>query len=167
MLTDGNLYDPHIFDFIESYIQGIMDYISSYGITLPSQTVLVLEQRDNGKCGYYFADHSHQCIFWLDGFDANSLVYEVKTCPTTSHLGEFYFYFFPLESPSLLIFLPSGQEIRSQYWYVCEMLHLLFHSKAAAYLGSTMSSFLMYTTFRMRLSGSSRTSLHTPLAVSL
>lgn len=97
MLTDGYLYDPHIFDFIEGYIQGIMEYISSYEITLPSQTVLVLEKRENGKCGYYFADHSHQCIFWLDDFDAISLVYEVKICPTTSHLGEFSFSF-PLES---------------------------------------------------------------------
>lgn len=95
VLTDGYLYDKHISGFIESYIRRIMEYISSYEITLPSQTVLVLEQRENGKCGYYFADHSHQCIFWLDDFDANSLVYEVKTCPTTSHLG---------------------QEIRSQYW---------------------------------------------------
>jgi hypothetical protein len=100
VLTDGYLYDSHIFDFIESYIQGIMEYISSYEITLPSQTVLVLEQRENGKCGYYFADHSHQCIFWLDDFDANSLVYEVKTCPTPSHLG---------------------QEIRSQYWFHNEL----------------------------------------------
>ena len=95
VLTDGYLYDPHMFDFIESYIHGIMDYISSHEITLPSQTVLVLEKRENGKCGYYFADHSHECIFWLDDFDANSLVYEVKTRPTTSHLGEFSFSFPP------------------------------------------------------------------------
>lgn len=95
MLTDGYLYDPHIFDFIESYIQGIMEYISSNGVTLPSQTVLVLERRENGKCGYYFADHSHQSIFWIDDFDAISLVYEVKTHPTTSHLGEFSFSFSP------------------------------------------------------------------------
>ncbi|KAK0470193.1 uncharacterized protein EV420DRAFT_1498911 [Desarmillaria tabescens] len=63
------------------------------GITLPPKVDLVMSfgrELEDGThfCGYYFVDHMHCSIFWLDGFKASGLL-GVKDYDTSepSHLA--------------------------------------------------------------------------------
>lgn len=64
--------------------------MARYDVPWGEKTVLVLESRDlDGKSiGYYFVDHEHQSIFWLDPFYPPELD-ELMIDFTLSHIGEF------------------------------------------------------------------------------
>ncbi|KDR80105.1 hypothetical protein GALMADRAFT_92332 [Galerina marginata CBS 339.88] len=80
VLTDVYVYDRSYRGRLENYIQGIMEYIEKYDLKdeLPSNICLVLEFRQTGRCGYYFVDHTHQCLFWLDEFDAMTFLDAIR-----------------------------------------------------------------------------------------
>ncbi|TFK34462.1 hypothetical protein BDQ12DRAFT_738201 [Crucibulum laeve] len=100
ILTDAYINEEDDREDIEHYIAQIHDYLTKYDVHLPSDVQLVLELRGSGRCGYYFVDHSHKSVFWLDKFDPVDLLQEVKVDFTTSHIGS---------------------EMESQYWYHNEL----------------------------------------------
>jgi hypothetical protein len=89
--------------------------MSEYGILPLPDTVLVLEPRNSGKVGYYFADHRRQVVFWLDECDLVWNLKEVKVEFSLSHVGE---YLRTWESFILFIKNPLnlGHLVRSYYW---------------------------------------------------
>ncbi|KAK0218287.1 hypothetical protein EDD85DRAFT_1029231 [Armillaria nabsnona] len=67
---------PAVLQELTRFLDNIISYMHSKGITLPPKVDLVLgfgqELEDHTHiCKYYFADHTHHSIFWLDGFNAN------------------------------------------------------------------------------------------------
>ncbi|TFK32491.1 hypothetical protein BDQ12DRAFT_616975 [Crucibulum laeve] len=96
VLTDAYLHDQDALIRIDLYISSIFAYMQKYTIQRVSSAVLVLELRHSGNCGYYFVDHSDQCIFWLDTFDASDMVTDARVTITLEHLDF---------------------EMKSQYWY--------------------------------------------------
>lgn len=68
-----------------------MGRMSDRGVSWPGDyenTVLVLEPRNTGNVGYYFADHTKQVVFWLDECDVVWDTKEVKVELKPSHIGK-------------------------------------------------------------------------------
>ncbi|KAK0470202.1 uncharacterized protein EV420DRAFT_95845 [Desarmillaria tabescens] len=69
---------PEVLQELTGFLDNILSYMHTEGITLPPKVDLVLSfgpELEDGThcCGYYFADHMHCSIFWLDGFDIGML----------------------------------------------------------------------------------------------
>ena len=88
VLTEASIYSSDIYRRIEDYISAIFSYISRNAIDLPTESFLVLELRQTGRCGYYFVDHANKCLFWLDPFDFSHLLLPLQIDFTPSHVGE-------------------------------------------------------------------------------
>jgi hypothetical protein len=111
VLTEARIDEPDQLAKIEHYISAINAFIYRNDILAHLQTsvvgdeprpfpqehkehkqqpalLLVLELRASGKCGYYFVDHDHQCLFWLDPFDFSHLVDQVRIQHTSGLVGE-------------------------------------------------------------------------------
>lgn len=88
-MTDTHLYDKEQFERLEGYIEKIFGFLKQYQIDLPERKMdLVLEFRQSGRCGYYFADHERRSLFWLDDFDALDALSEVRVLFSPSHVGK-------------------------------------------------------------------------------
>lgn len=60
-------------------------------VTLPDDVELVLELvhfSDETICGYYFVNHLHRCLFWIELFDGDGICDEIKVVISESHLSE-------------------------------------------------------------------------------
>ncbi|KAF9467883.1 hypothetical protein BDZ94DRAFT_1247985 [Collybia nuda] len=90
ILTDFNLYDDKEYQRAEHFISEIMNLMPGHGIVWPhdyEDSVLVLEPRNSGNVGYYFADHSQRVVFWLEECDIVWDMKEVKVELKSSHIG--------------------------------------------------------------------------------
>jgi len=87
VLTEANIYSSDIYLRIEDYISAISSYVSRNAIVLPTESFLVLELRQTGRCGYYFVNHANRCLFWLDAFDFSHLLLPLQIDFTPSHVG--------------------------------------------------------------------------------
>lgn len=102
ILTDANLNEPPVLSLVQRVVRDIYSYIDTHSIRLPSDPSnidLVIDFTSPGDvnsdvaqgayyCGYYFADHEHQCLFWLDDYDIEDILIEVKVEMDASHVGE-------------------------------------------------------------------------------
>ncbi|PBL04205.1 hypothetical protein ARMGADRAFT_45799 [Armillaria gallica] len=84
---------PAVLQELTRFLDNIVSYMHTKEIPLPSTVDLVLsfgEEFEDGThiCGYYFADHTHRSIFFLDDFNADILP-NVKNESTSepSHLA--------------------------------------------------------------------------------
>jgi len=114
VLTDAYLYDPEVFATIVDCICQLDEIVQAKNILQWSNVDLVLDltSDENGEkmCGYYFADHQNRTLFWLEAFDASSLLEEVRGVTSLAHIGH---------------------EIESQYWAHWELfpnVHELSHT---------------------------------------
>lgn len=63
--------------------------MSDRQIAWPEDTELVLEPRESGNVGYYFADYVNQVVFWLGKCDIVWDIKEVKVELWESHVGKY------------------------------------------------------------------------------
>ena len=66
---------------INDFVDKIEQFIAKNGLAppvLPENRTLVLEIRQTGRCGYYFVDHSNQCLFWLEPYNAFDMIDNFK-----------------------------------------------------------------------------------------
>ncbi|KAK0432245.1 hypothetical protein EV421DRAFT_1849758 [Armillaria borealis] len=112
IFTDADIVIPEEWRVLKQSLENIISYMHSKEITLPPKVDLALgfTWYENGPptCEYYFADHIHHSIFWLDDFDANKMR-DVKLYSTSepSHLkhaieAQYWLHF---------SFFPAGQEL--------------------------------------------------------
>ncbi|KAJ3516749.1 hypothetical protein NLJ89_g920 [Agrocybe chaxingu] len=79
ILTDVYVYEDEPRARLEVYIRDIVSYVSEHQVQLPKDNIcLVLEFRQSGRCGYYFVNHTRQCLFWLDEFNAMDFLWAVR-----------------------------------------------------------------------------------------
>ncbi|SJK99661.1 uncharacterized protein ARMOST_02969 [Armillaria ostoyae] len=112
VFTDADIVIPEEWRVLKQFLENIISYMHSKEITLPPKVDLALGLTwyENGPptCEYYFADHIHHSIFWLDDFDANKM-WEVEWWNTSesSHLKH------AIEAQYWLHFgnFPAGQEL--------------------------------------------------------
>ncbi|PBL04175.1 hypothetical protein ARMGADRAFT_979630 [Armillaria gallica] len=112
VFTDTDIVNPEEWRVLKQILENIINYMHSKEITLPPKVDLALGLTwyANGPptCEYYFADHIHHSIFWLDDFDANEMQ-GVKWWNTSesSHLKH------AIEAQYWLHFsnFPGGQEL--------------------------------------------------------
>jgi hypothetical protein len=85
------LYDAEVLATIADCICHLDDVARRKQAVLPSDVDLVLDLtfgEDGEKmCGYYFADHQNRSLFWLEEFDASTLLAEVKGVASLAHIG--------------------------------------------------------------------------------
>ncbi len=75
---------------LTGFLDDIVSYIYAKEISLPPKVDLFLGLgwRDGiAFCAYYFADHVHRSIFWLDDVDVRTLSISGVITPEPSHLA--------------------------------------------------------------------------------
>jgi hypothetical protein len=91
-----NVCNEEICGDIEYYMQYLLDdlrqVVEDQDLELDMQQVdLVVEPKCEGDfvvgC-YYFANHRDRCLFWLDDFDAQSILSSCKGVENLSHIRE-------------------------------------------------------------------------------
>lgn len=83
---------------------------------------LVLEPRadDYGVlCSYYFVHRRKRCLFWLEVFDARSILGDCKGVKALSHKRSLYVLAF---IGSYVISVSPGLAIEAQYWYATQTM---------------------------------------------
>ncbi|KAK0432250.1 hypothetical protein EV421DRAFT_2024077 [Armillaria borealis] len=110
--TSANTSSPssvfllQVFTEADIVVPGVF-YICAKGISLPLKVDLFLGLRwfrdGTVTCGYYFADHVHRSVFWLDDVDVGALSISGVVTTEPSHLAHaiearywFHRYLFPV-----------------------------------------------------------------------
>lgn len=81
--------DPDKARAIMSLLQELEEYVEDNGIVIAPTTDLVLDLGAKLKCDYYFADHHHRSVFWLDTYQAESFAIwgEVRGVTSSAQIG--------------------------------------------------------------------------------
>lgn len=90
VFTDADVIVPEDLRILTDFLDNIVNYVCVKGIILPPQVDLFLGLRPSPEspvCAYYFADHAHRSIFWLDDFDARTLSIDGVITTESSHLA--------------------------------------------------------------------------------
>ncbi len=76
---------------LSGFLDNIVSYMYTKGISLPPKVDLFLglrlSQEGTVVCLYYFADHVHHSVFWLDDLDARTLSILDVITTEPSHLA--------------------------------------------------------------------------------
>ncbi|SJK99616.1 uncharacterized protein ARMOST_02924 [Armillaria ostoyae] len=112
IFTDADIVIPEEWRVLTQFLENIISYMHSEEITLPPKVDLALGltwyESGPPTCEYYFADHLHHSIFWLDDFDTNNMRdVEWWNTSESSHLkhaieGQYWLHFSKF---------PAGQEL--------------------------------------------------------
>ncbi|TFK52150.1 hypothetical protein OE88DRAFT_1364550 [Heliocybe sulcata] len=109
VFTEADLRVPRVRDFITDAVEDMEERLAKANFERnPSTMELVLECSDDTwddgsgdrVCGYYFADTQAKTLFWLDDYDATSLVSEMDALVTEEHMQ---------------------CELEARFWYHCEL----------------------------------------------
>ncbi|KAF9041696.1 hypothetical protein BDP27DRAFT_759491 [Rhodocollybia butyracea] len=93
--TDANLYDSEILSKTEEFLRQVVGYVSrneqKLHVVFDTKTIdLVMDVTYSGSelvCGYYFAHHPNQMIFWVDKFPASRRLWgDVKGVTSEQHI---------------------------------------------------------------------------------
>lgn len=93
--TEMNICDEETCGDIEYFMQRLLDelqrVVEHRSLELDMEQVdLVLEPKtfdgDSVVCCYYFANHRDRCLFWLDDFDAEDILFDCKAVENLSHI---------------------------------------------------------------------------------
>ncbi|KAG1748246.1 uncharacterized protein EDB91DRAFT_1244960 [Suillus paluster] len=110
-ITEMNIYDEEIcadIEYFMAYLLGELRWTVEHGnLTLDmTQVDLVVEPKvldsTSVVCCYYFTNHRDRCLFWLDDFDAQDILFECKSIKTLAHIR---------------------LAIQTQYWFICMQAH--------------------------------------------
>ncbi len=118
---------PAVLQELTRFLDNIISYMHTKGITLPPKVDLVLsfgQEFEDGThiCEYYFAYHMHRSIFWLDGFNADILpVVERDNTSEPSHLahvieGEYWLVF--IFMPVIIFHCVGADNSQVAFWLV-------------------------------------------------
>ena len=78
----------------------------------------ISDDGNNPRWGYYFVDHKHQAIFWMEEYNIEGCV-EVQTVTSDAHFGEGFPWRLYL-TDEFLSSVKSAHQQRSWYWWaVC------------------------------------------------
>ncbi|KAF8889708.1 hypothetical protein BD779DRAFT_1520584 [Infundibulicybe gibba] len=115
VLTEANLYDETTFVQIHCDIKTIDDFLRAQNIRLPQGADLVLDLLPSPSggtmTGYYFADYTNRCFFFLDSFDT------ANTTGCSSVTG-------------VTSIAHVRHEIEANYWYHCFLFPTICELKA-------------------------------------
>ncbi|KAF9236957.1 hypothetical protein BU15DRAFT_76447 [Melanogaster broomeanus] len=89
--TDVNIFKKEHLDVITRCADALFDQVTTAGVEFSNDSELVLELMDDKggdmwRFGYYFVDHTHQCLFWVHDFQAESMFGNIKGVKSPSHI---------------------------------------------------------------------------------
>ncbi|KAG1851965.1 hypothetical protein F4604DRAFT_1303455 [Suillus subluteus] len=88
VITQADLVHDGVAETIENLAKLAYSHACQYS-SFPVKVDLVLELMDVGEtitAGYYFAHHENRCLFWLQDFDATSILRECYGVTELSHM---------------------------------------------------------------------------------
>jgi len=96
---DADIFDERILRRAAEDIERIEEVINEFRDLVPKNRHLVINLRyvpsskDGIQTEYYFVDHDSRKIFFLDPFQADSMIawWEALGCNSMGHLGRFLF----------------------------------------------------------------------------
>lgn len=125
--TEVYLYEAGYFEEVEQFVQYLEDSLRASGETLPSSNCeLVIQidwddEDDEVLWSYYYVDHNSRCLFWLNDFEVDHLLYEVTGSMPPAHFKHI------LESwywDHVSLF-PNGFDVESQPNLTDELIGML------------------------------------------
>lgn len=91
VFTDADIVISEEWRVLSGFLDNIVSYMYTKGISLPPKVDLFLglrlSQEGTVVCLYYFADHVHRSVFWLDDLDARTLSILDVITTEPSHLA--------------------------------------------------------------------------------
>jgi hypothetical protein len=70
LVTEAHVSDPIVAERLDDWVGYIRAVAAEKDVYLPETSDLFLEIDENaGTCSYWFADHAHRTIFWLESVD--------------------------------------------------------------------------------------------------
>ncbi|KII87564.1 hypothetical protein PLICRDRAFT_42066 [Plicaturopsis crispa FD-325 SS-3] len=90
VITDSWIYDQDIYEGIKYSTEMVRLVARNNGQSDLLGAGLVLEifpSEDSMVCGYYFVNHKHQCLFWVETFNAEYLLTDVHATIEPSHFN--------------------------------------------------------------------------------
>ena len=89
----------------------IQQAIETHGVTLDELTEIVLNVDDSRHWHYYFVDHTHRLLFWLEPMSVKALTIDLQGIIEYSHIS--------MSDARLLSSTDShlGYMVESHYWY--------------------------------------------------
>ncbi len=91
VFTEADIVVPEVLYVLTGFLDNIVSYICTKGISLPPKVDRFLDLRwfrdGTVNCGYYFADHIHRSVFWLDDVDVKALSISGVITTEPSHLA--------------------------------------------------------------------------------
>ncbi len=91
VFTEADILVPGVLYVLTGFLDDIVSYIYAKEISLPPKVDLFLGLRwsryGTATCAYYFADHVHRSVFWLDDVDVKALSASGVVTTEPSHLA--------------------------------------------------------------------------------
>ncbi|KII87570.1 hypothetical protein PLICRDRAFT_124960 [Plicaturopsis crispa FD-325 SS-3] len=112
IITDNWIYDVGTYDDIKYSAEKIHAVARENGLTIPVDARLVLEifpSEVSTVCGYYYVNHSHRCLFWVEDFKVDYLLRAVHAPVEPCHFNHV---------------------MEAQYWRHREQFPALYYSDA-------------------------------------
>jgi hypothetical protein len=81
IITETWIEDPDLSGPLETFIEDIFEFVRSKNLALPdTDLVLYCSVDKEGKnwCGYYFVSHRTRILFWLENFQVDEHLEEVR-----------------------------------------------------------------------------------------
>ncbi len=70
LVTEAHVSDPMVAERLDDWVGYIRAVAAEKDVYLPETSDLFLEFDENtGTCSYWFVDHAHRAIFWLESVD--------------------------------------------------------------------------------------------------
>ncbi|THH08461.1 hypothetical protein EW145_g2704 [Phellinidium pouzarii] len=132
-LTEANLYDPETLAEVEDVMTEIERKADMFSKPLPANTEVLLELADK-SWSYYMMDLDRCCIFWLDDYDAQSLIPQLFGIGKREHLR----HALDLEYWQHIEHFPCHRKLKEGIME--ELLGVLSYSNIGARLASDQST---------------------------
>jgi hypothetical protein len=127
IITETWIGDPELWEPLRNFIDEIADFIRSKNLCFYGTDLVLycsLDHEDQAWCGYYFVSHSTRSLFWLEKFEINQHLDELRGELHPSHISK------PpssLDSKFRMVMLPPTELfLESQYWYTYPQVQMLF-----------------------------------------
>ena len=84
LFTDTDMYSTDLREEMEEFYLYLEKTIRVEKLTMPSKKYdlvldIMLTEDERVQWSYYFACHKTRCLFWLDPYDASSVIYGVES----------------------------------------------------------------------------------------
>lgn len=118
IITTADIHDPHIRLELTGCYERIKRTARRNEVNFPEHADLVIDhvRHEHMQWGYYFVDMTCRCLFWVEKFDANDLLYDMKGPVEKCYFSRFHFKSISEPQSQLISTFLLGHYMTSEYW---------------------------------------------------